>query len=141
MPRECGKPVFEYSDFTITVNLRRREMKIKKGANIQGLNIKMRRVLVAADKIWGELGQELVITSGLEGEHSAGSLHYYGRAVDMRTRYFDNATKKLAHRTLSDELDDRYNIIVHPSHIHVEYDPDERSQMEQLADIILAQYT
>jgi len=49
-------------------------MKIKKGVNIQGIKIEMRPVLVHADKVWKNHGRELAITSGMEGEHSAG--HY-----------------------------------------------------------------
>lgn len=98
-------------------------MKIKEGANIQGLHIRMRPVLKAADKIWDDLGEELVITAGLDGEHSAGSLHYYGRAVDMRTRYFDEYDKEEAANLLRRDLGEDYDVIEHTTHIHVEFDP------------------
>lgn len=105
--------------------IRERElrMKIKDGVNIQGLNIHMRPVLIAADELWGEHGEELVVTSGLEGTHSAGSLHYYGRAVDLRTRYFSDATKYRTAGKLYRKLGREYDIVVHRTHIHVEYDP------------------
>ena len=107
-------------------------MKIKPGANIQGLNLKMRPVLMAADAIWRNHGQELVVTAGLDGEHSAGSLHYYGMAVDLRTRYFRPPNREEGY--IPDEVEDianemrhvlgaAYDVIVHASHIHVEYDP------------------
>jgi len=102
-------------------------MKIKDGASIQGLHIKMRPVLIAADAIWKGLGQELVITAGLDGEHSAGSLHYYGRALDFRTHYFTDVEKAKALSFLVmhlDEVDGQpYDVILHDTHIHVEYDP------------------
>jgi hypothetical protein len=98
-------------------------MKIKENASIQGLNIKMRPVLIWADKIWEEHGQELVITAGLDGAHSAGSLHYYGLALDLRTRYFDAETKHLVYAKLKSSLSRDYDVILHGSHIHVEYDP------------------
>ena len=96
-------------------------MKIKAGANIQGLDIKMRSVLIAADKIWKSLGRELVITAGLDGEHSAGSLHYYGLAVDMRTRYFSESEKQTAAKRLREVLGCGFDIVLHSTHIHVEY--------------------
>jgi hypothetical protein len=99
-------------------------MKIKPGANIQGINIVMRPVLVAADAIWKELGQELVITSGFDGEHSAGSFHYYGCAVDLRTYYFTNDEAQRAAIDLQIKLGDKYDVIRHSTHIHVEYDPE-----------------
>ena len=98
-------------------------MKIKEGASIQGLDIRMRPALIAADRIWKELGQELVVTSGLDGEHSAGSLHYYGYAVDFRIRYFTARQAFKAKNDLALSLGNDYDVILHSSHMHVEYDP------------------
>ena len=97
-------------------------MKIKEGANIQGLDIRMRSALIAADRIWKICGQELVITCGLDGEHSAGSLHYYGLAVDCRTRYFNQTDKKKVVIDLMDKIGHNFDIITHKTHIHIEYD-------------------
>ena len=98
-------------------------MKIKEGASLIGLKLEMRPVLIEADAIWRELGQELVITSGTDGEHSAGSLHYYGYAVDLRIRYFTQEEKYKAFSELVSALEfDGYDIYLHDTHIHVEYD-------------------
>lgn len=99
-------------------------MIIKEGASLQGLQIVMRPVLIAADKVWKEHDQELVVTSGTDGTHSAGSLHYYGLALDFRTRYFSETDKNTVYSELIKELDPRlYDVILHNTHIHVEYDP------------------
>ena len=102
-------------------------MKIKNGVILAGLDIEMRPVLIAADKIWKAHGQELVVTSGLEGTHSAGSMHYYGLALDFRTRYFEDDGAAV-NVELQCELDNLfrgdYDVILHSSHIHVEYDPE-----------------
>ena len=98
-------------------------MKIKDGANIQGLDMRMRPVLVNAERIWKDAGQELVVTSGLDGEHSAGSLHYYGLAVDLRTRYFSHVLVIEVAKKLKNCLGKVYDVVVKPTHIHVEYDP------------------
>jgi len=99
-------------------------MKIKEGASIAGLDIKMRIALITADKLWKEYGQELVITSGLDGVHSAGSLHYYGLALDLRTNYFANADKA----DIADDMRSRlrplgFDVALEKTHLHVEYDP------------------
>ena len=99
-------------------------MQIKEGANIQGLDIRMRPALITADAIWKKFDQELVITAGLDGAHSAGSLHYYGLALDFRTRYFDKATRTLVANMLRSELGSDFDVIEHSTHIHVEYDPE-----------------
>lgn len=89
-----------------------------------GLQLPMRIVLMTAAKIWQELGQELVVTSALDGEHASSSLHYFGYALDFRTRYFNEKEKHMAIRLLSDALrkyDRDYRVVVHDSHCHVEY--------------------
>lgn len=101
-------------------------MKIKESANIQNIDIRMRPALIAADKVWKKHGQELVVTAGLDGEHSAGSVHYYGLALDFRTRYFDETTKKRVAEELKKVFEKTklfYDVVSHSTHIHVEYDP------------------
>lgn len=98
-------------------------MEIKEGASLQGLLLPMRPVLLAADGIWKKYEQELVVTSGTDGAHSAGSLHYYGLALDFRTRYFDDITRRKVGKELIEALGNHYDVVIHSSHIHVEYDP------------------
>lgn len=95
----------------------------KEGVILAGLNIKMRKVLIEAEHIWKKYGQELVVTSGLDGTHSAGSLHYYGRALDFRTRYFTNEICNQVANELKANLPNDYDVVLHSTHIHVEYDP------------------
>jgi len=97
-------------------------MKQKEDVILAGLDIRMRPALLAADKIWKAYGQELVVTAGLEGEHSAGSLHYYGLAVDLRSRYFTETEKRAVMSELATVLGNSFDVIEHTSHIHVEYD-------------------
>ena len=96
-------------------------MKIKEGAVMNGLNIKMRIVLKNADEIWKDHGQELVITEGTGGTHSAGSLHYYGYAVDLRTNYFSASEISSVVQALKEELCSDYDVVFEGTHIHVEY--------------------
>ena len=97
-------------------------MKIKKGVILAGLQIEMRPVLKAANQIWQLHQDELVITAGLEGEHSAGSLHYYGYALDLRTRNFSKSVQKQIVVRLKERLGPDYDVILHSTHMHVEYD-------------------
>jgi len=97
-------------------------LKIKDGVILQGLQLPMRQVLIVADKIWKKYGQELVVTAGLDGVHSAGSLHPFGYAIDLRNRYFTEAQKKEVEFELRMKLPSEYDVIRHSTHIHVEYD-------------------
>ncbi len=100
-------------------------MKIKRGVRIDGLHPKMRKVRIEANRIWAKYGKELVITSGREmARHSAGSLHYDLRALDLRTRYFKSEEEKIKVRNeLAEALGEEYDVVLEVSHIHAEYDP------------------
>lgn len=97
-------------------------MKIKDGANIERVRLSMQPVFVEAEAIWRNHGHELVITCGLDGEHSAGSVHYYGLAVDCRTNYFSAEQVVQVADELQAALGPDYDVIVESTHIHVEYD-------------------
>jgi hypothetical protein len=96
-------------------------MQIKEGASLQGLQLVMREALIAGDAIWKGKNQELVVTSGTDGVHSAGSLHYYGLAVDFRTHYFTEPEKITVFNQLRNELPE-FDVVLEKTHIHVEYD-------------------
>ena len=81
----------------------------------------MRIVLIRAEAVWNEFGRELCVTSGKEGTHSAGSLHYYGYAVDLRTRFWLRKKKLKVFETLKQRLGSDYKVIWHKTHIHVGY--------------------
>lgn len=91
--------------------------------NIWGLEREMQPVLKMADRIWEEYGQELVVTSARDSLHSSGSLHYYGLAVDLRTRDFPENQKKDVKKELELALGSKYDVVLHSSHMHVEFDP------------------
>lgn len=96
-------------------------MRIKdKTVNIWGLQVEMQPVLKTANRIWKEFGKELVITSARDGMHSAGSLHYYGYAVDLRIWGLEDKLNSVVRR-LREALIDDYDIIRHKTHIHIEY--------------------
>src|SRR3990167_6059228 len=59
-------------------------LKVKNGANLV-LSVEMAICLGWVARRWVEAGLgELVVTSGREGAHKQGSLHYSGNAVDIR---------------------------------------------------------
>jgi hypothetical protein len=100
-------------------------MKVKDDSvNIWGLQPEMRPAMKAVGWIWEDYGQEAVITCARDGMHSAGSLHYYGLAIDVRNRYFTADQKKAVMGELKSELHPKgFDVIQHKSHIHIEYDP------------------
>lgn len=101
-------------------------MEVKEGVELKDLDICMRPVLIEAEKIWKRYGREegVTITCTAGDVHSAGSLHPYGLAIDMRIRYFSQEELDAVHKEMVDSLDIAlFDIIVHSTHMHVEYDP------------------
>ena len=96
-------------------------MKAKSGVKLFGLQLPMRKVQIYAEEIWKEHGQKLVITSTTDSVHSAGSLHPFGYAEDLRTFYFKRSTKRIVADKLQKKLGKNYQVIVKFNHIHVEY--------------------
>ncbi len=100
-------------------------MKIKDGVSLAGIRPQCRDILITANRIWLVYGQELVITEAMGGIHSPGSCHYYGFALDLRTRYFDDETKAEVFDDLRAALkstSEYYDVVLHKSHIHAEFD-------------------
>lgn len=107
-------------------------MKVKnESVNIWGLQPEMQPVLRWAEDIWEHyLHSDLVVTSARDGIHSASSYHYYGYAVDLRTwdsegKQLDIEVKKELVKVLKLHLAEYsayYDVVVHDTHVHVEYD-------------------
>ena len=95
-------------------------MKVKDSTvNIENLDPILKAALTEMEYIYAKFHTELVITSGKDGTHGNGSLHYEGKAVDLRTwNVLDALVKQLkAH------LGPDYDVVLEDTHLHVEYDP------------------
>lgn len=100
-------------------------MVIKPGASIQGLKLEMRKALMVAEKVYKKYGRKegITITSGTEDyAHSAGSLHPFGYAVDLRTSYFKTGVIGSVVSEIKKELGSDYDCLYEGDHIHLEYD-------------------
>jgi hypothetical protein len=96
-------------------------MLLKLGVDISRLERPIRRILGNIDSLFISItGEESIITSTYEGNHSPSSLHYGNLAVDFRL------PKKRADDLISairSHLPKDYDIILESDHIHIEYDP------------------
>lgn len=99
-------------------------MKVAKEYNVElsGLKIQMRPALIITDNIYKLYGQELTITCTNGGVHSAGSLHYYGYAFDIRTRDLTERQRPGVYEQLKRQLPNDFDVVLHKTHIHIEYD-------------------
>lgn len=95
---------------------------LKPGVRVAGLRPEILLAVVAAERVFEKAGVEIVITSCIDGKHSAtGSLHYVGQAVDIRSRDIPAAeVPKIAAR-LRECLGEDYDVVIESNHFHVEF--------------------
>ena len=96
---------------------------LKKGVIFEFTKEMMYANWIVAD-VYEYHGYDTILTSGRDGSHMQGSKHYEGNAGDYRTRHIsDEGTKVMIVEEIREAMTDDYDIIHHPTHIHVEYDP------------------
>jgi len=108
---------------------------VKAGVQLDGLDPVMAPAVQVATAVALELtGEPATITSGLEGEHSSGSLHYEGLAFDVRradrhvdgyghVHFLDPALAKRQADAMRAALPDSFDVVLERTHVHIEYDP------------------
>ena len=99
-------------------------VRYKRGVKIAGIQAPMAMALVTIKSVYNRFGYEVVVTSGLDGRHSEKSLHYVGRALDIRTRDIrTDAEKQELRAKIAEALTDEFDVVLEATHLHVEFDP------------------
>lgn len=101
-------------------------LKIQAGVIVSKQVVIAAGVVNAATQIG--LKAEMLITSGRDGKHKDGSLHYYDRALDFRTKHLTDRQKTALAATVAKRLGPDYDVILESrgkanEHLHVEHDP------------------
>lgn len=96
-------------------------MRIKKNVLIFGIRPEINVALQVAHSVYNSYGYELTITSGTEGPHSRGSLHFQGLAVDLRTRNVETRMHQALRDEIADRLTSEFDVVLEDDHIHIEY--------------------
>jgi len=97
-------------------------MLIKLGVSIQRLKRPMRRALKIIDTVYRDFGEEAVLTSADEGDHSPSSLHYANLACDFRL-IRDMVSRESLLVKLKIKLGVDYDVVAEKNHLHIEHDP------------------
>ena len=98
-------------------------MKLKKGVKLNGVKPEILIGIMVADSIYIKFDSELILTSVCDGKHGIGSLHYPGLAFDCRTRHLSKVEKDLIFEELKTSLGDEFDVVLHSTHIHIEFQP------------------
>lgn len=102
-------------------------MKYKPGVSLFGLRAEMLWAIDIIDRVGRDSQYEPTITSGVDGVHSPTSLHYDGRAVDIRTNDMPFEPSAFVAQ-LVERLPSDFDVVLlyekeDNEHIHVEWQP------------------
>jgi hypothetical protein len=97
---------------------------IKPGVSLEKLTPQMAVAYTIASFIFQEkAGVPCVITSGDDSKHGPNSLHYEGKALDLRTKHLGPAEVHPVFVALRDALGPAFDVVLEEDHLHLEYDP------------------
>jgi hypothetical protein len=102
-------------------------MRLKEGVVLDRIRPEILRACADIHSLMEATGQ-FTITAGLDGKHKAGSLHYVGKAVDIRSKHIaDPVAKKRVLSEIKNILGRDYDCLLEGEgteneHYHVEWD-------------------
>lgn len=99
---------------------------IKASVDLRGIMPQMAVAYTVACQVYWERCQvRCVITSASDGVHGPNSLHYKGKALDLRTNNIPRHALPALHADLKAALGPQFDVVLESDHIHVEWDPKE----------------
>lgn len=100
-------------------------LRLKPGVRVHGLCPEIVLALIAAHAAYQQRGADCVLTAGIDSTHKRGSLHYAGRAVDLRTNMLKPGEAQAIAVELQDALGPDFDALLETDHLHLEWDPKE----------------
>lgn len=98
-------------------------MRLKYGTRWEQMHASMEHAIRVCDVIFERrVGREAIVTSARDGKHSELSLHYVGKAIDLRTRDIEKATQLAITVQIRQALGNAYDVVLEEDHLHIEYD-------------------
>lgn len=94
-----------------------------KAARIAGIRPEIAFVQPLINEVLTNHGKTFLITSGTEGKHGRGSLHFSGGAIDIGVREWLPSEIKNVANELRASLSVEFDVVVEGNHIHVEFQP------------------
>lgn len=98
-------------------------LSLKPGVRFENISDSIVDQLPTICRVYRSFGQTCTITSARDGTHMAGSKHYTGEAIDLRTRDFSLPERREVHQTLQIVLGSDFDVVLEKDHIHLEFDP------------------
>lgn len=98
-------------------------LRLKPGVRVVGVRQEIVLAITIAHSVFAAHGYTCTVTSIVDGQHSAKSLHYPGCAFDARTRHLADGLAETIANELSEALGVDYDVVLEPTHLHIEFQP------------------
>ena len=101
---------------------------IKLGVDLRGLTPQLAIAYTIACQVYTKVTGNpyaCVITSGSDGKHGPNSLHYKGKALDLRITTIPPALLPVVQKDLKWALGSQFDVVLEADHFHIEFDPKE----------------
>lgn len=113
-------------------------MSLKHGVDLRGIHPVWGVAYPIIKGTLNDYNAQCIVTSANDSKHGANSLHYKGKALDLRTKHIrDSITKVAIVNKLKESLGPQFDIVLESvgldnEHLHIEFDPKEPERAEQV---------
>ena len=98
---------------------------MKHGVDLRGLQSQMVLAYMIAVACYARHGYPCTITSASDSKHGPNSLHYKGKALDLRTRNVPEELRQGLRDEIANALGPQFDVVLESDHMHMEFDPKE----------------
>lgn len=95
---------------------------LKPGVDVRGIQPEMVLGLQIAQAIYERHNFPFVVTSVVDGKHSANSLHYRGRAADLRIWGVPEGKREALAAEIRYALGKQFDVVLESDHLHLEFE-------------------
>ena len=108
---------------------------LKVGVDLRGLNPVWGIAFPIIQRCFNKYGYECIVTSANDSKHGPNSLHYKGKALDLRTKHVQVMDKGKIIKDLKEALGPQFDVVFEAEgtpneHAHLEFDPKEPERSE-----------
>ena len=98
-------------------------LMLKPGVRVTGIRPEILLAVIAAERVYQEAGADCMAPACVDGKHMAGSFHYAGAAVDLRTHNVAPAELNKLLARIRECVGGDYDVILEIDHLHLEFQP------------------
>lgn len=98
------------------------QLQFKEGVKLT-ITKAVNELLQAGVAAFTAVNKPCVVTSGRDGQHQVNSKHYTDAALDFRIFHLQADELHTVVQALKRTLGQDFDVVIEPSHLHVEYDP------------------